>query len=280
MPTFEIDTDSSNDSGLSAKFELRINGSRVLKIHAHPQTHPDSIADMLQDAVFLFRDGLSLMTAGTDLDAIGEPLPMEWIYFNYDPAIFEAEQEAPPDTELLAFSDVTEFKHVNTSVNSQEQPPRIDFYGEQPLVGEKIYTINGVTAVKINHHPVMGINELADILEDAALDLRKELENRNPHRYDPDTISLTVPAMIVGSNLTNLMESYDTKFIMALEMEDHETADKYFEKGEKLYGWMTRNYTPEAIKNSPATQQRSHRIERFKGIRKHSENSPTSEQEP
>lgn len=253
---------------LDAKFELRIDGGLVMEFRVHPNTHPDAIADMLEDAAASFRNGFeSMMTCGDSLvagnadpdsqDEAHEPPPVEWKYFNYNPTTTE--------------TDSTSTQYPDSYTITNDNKPKRDFYGEQPLIGEIPYTINGVPAVTINYHPAMGLGEIADILEDGAKDLRKELESRNPLVYDPDTVTLTVPAMHAGQHLTNLLDSYSTKFGIALEMEDYEAADKYFNKGEKLFEWMHRNYTPEAIIESPAVDQLSRRIESFRGIKEHSQ---------
>lgn len=251
---------------LDAKFELKIDGGLVMEIRVHPDTHPHAISDILEDATTLFRNGFKSMMTDGDSGRNGEqhePPPVEWTFYNYNPET--------PETEALHPSN-----HITSpdgtaipADRSTGTKPERNFYGEQPLIGEIPYTINGIPAVTINYHPAMGIGEIADILEDGAKDLRKELENRNPLIYDPDTVTLTVPAMHVGKALTNLMDSYSSKLAIALEMEDYEAADVYFGKSEKLYEWMCRNYTPEAVKNNPDAQQLSARIESFKGIKQH-----------
>ena len=265
---------------LDAHFELKIDGGLVMEIRVHPKTSPDAIADMLEDAAFSFRDGFeAMMTCGDSLTTDNavpdnqseahEPPPAEWKFFNYNPAVPEAESttQYPDSYSALPKEDLS-------STNGSK--PRSDFHEEAPLIGEIPYSINGIPAVTINYHPAMGISEIADILEDATKDLRKELENRNPLLYDPDTVSLTVPAMHVGATLTNLLDSYNTKFGIALDMDDYEAADKYFNKSEKLFEWMYRNYTPEAIKNSPNVEQLSRRIESFRGIREHNGTGTTT----
>lgn len=263
---------------LDAKFELRIDGGMVMDIRVHPNTHPDAIADMLEDAAASFRNGFEpMMTCGDNVatDNAGpdskselyDPPPVEWKYFNYNPTDIEAESTSlqyPDDYTDLPVDDARA-----TDGSNEESRPRRDFHGEQPLIGKIPYSINGIPAVMVNYHPAMGLSEIAAILEDGAKDLRKELESRNPLVYDPDTVTLTVPAMLVGQHLTNLMDTYDGKFAVALELEDYDAADKFFSKCEKLYEWMCRNYTPEAIKNSAAVQQLSKRIESFKGIQQH-----------
>jgi hypothetical protein len=261
---------------LDAKFELKIDGGLVMEIRVHPNNHPDTIADILEDATESFRTGFQLMmTCGDNLDPDSqseayEPPSVEWKYFNYDPPTTETDP-TPQYTD-----DYAELS--NDDAPATDKPKR-DFNGEQPLIGEIPYTINGIPAVMINFHPAMGIDNLADILEDAAKDLRKEMESRNPLVYDPDTVTLTVPAMHVGQHLTNLADSYNTKFFLALEAEDTEAADKFFSKGEQLHEWMCRNYTPAAIKNSPAVQQLSRRIESFSGIRQPDGTDTTTPQE-
>lgn len=251
---------------LDAKFALKIDGGLVLEICVHPSTNPDAVADMLQDAVFSFRDGLTLMTAGTGLDAIGrnDPQPVEWLYFNYEPQTFVA--DPPADATTIAASD------TDSELSATGKP---SFYGEQPLIGETTYSVNGVPSVKLNYHPAMGISEIACILEDAAKDLRQELASRQPVQYDARTVSLTVPATRVGQHILNQLNSYNSKFEMALLAEDDEAAEKFFAISEKFYDWIHRNYTPEAIKNSSELQQ-THRLETFKGIRL----APLIEEEP
>lgn len=269
---------------LDARFELKIDGGQVMEIRVHPHTHPDAIADMLEDAAASFRNGFeSMMTYGDSLAADNvaldsqnealEPPPVEWKYFNYNPATTEAKlipTQYPDSYSALPNDDATA---------TDSTKPKRDFYDEQPLIGEIPYTINGIPAVMINYHPAMGIGEIADILKDAESDLRNELETRNPLLYDPDTVTLTVPAMRVGAHITNLLDSYNTKFGIALDTEDYEAADTYWSKGEKLFEWMHRNYTPEAIKNSPDVQQLSRRIESFRGIRGHKVTDTATPQE-
>lgn len=243
---------------LDARFELRIDGSRVLEIHAHPQTHPDAIADMLQDAVFSLRNGLALMTAGADLNTSNSdnPPPVEWLYFNYDPQVPKADPATDDDT--LSSGDA--YRDLQESTSSK------DFYGEQPLVGEATYTINGIPAVRINYHPALEMGALARILQDAAKDRLEELDSRQPVQYDSRTVSLTVPATRVGQHILNQLNSYIAKFETALMVEDQEAAEKFWTMSEKFYEWICRNFTPEAIKNSPELQQSRH-IAPFKGIK-------------
>lgn len=266
--------------GLDARFELRIDGSQVMEIRVHPNTHPDAIADMLEDAAASFRNGFkSMMTGGENVAADNadvvsqseahEPPPVEWKYFNYNTTNSESGSTPPQYSDGSTGLSADDASATDDS--SDDSKPKRDFHGEQPLIGEIPYTINGIPAVTINYHPAMGLGEIADILEDSAKDLRKELESRNPLVYDPDPVALTVPAMHVGAHLTKLLESHTTKFGIALELEDYEAADNFFSKSEKLFEWMHRNYTPEAIKNSPAVDQLSRRIESFRGIKEHSQ---------
>jgi hypothetical protein len=261
---------------LDARFELRIDGGLVMEIRVHPNTAADAIADMLEDAAASFRNGFeSVMTSGdslaadnVDTDSTGEahePPPVEWKHFNYNPANTEAVSTSPQYSD--DYTDLPGDDATAPDGSNGDSKPKRDFYGEQPLIGEIPYTINGIPAVTINYHPAMGIGEIADILKDAETDLRNELESRNPLVYNPDTVTLTVPAMRVCPHLTNQMDSYFSKFAIALELEDHEAADKFFSMSEKFYEWMHRNYTPEAIKNSPAVDQLSRRIESFRGIK-------------
>lgn len=254
---------------LDAKFELRINGDPLLQIQVSPHTHPDEIADMLEGFACTFREGVTNMmdkaeTSGQS--STSEPPQWQCLYYNYDPAEFETKQEAAPDSELLTADDVAEFEHIDTSADDQEATPRNDFYGEKPLIGETTYTINGVPAVKLNYHPSLGIDEIAVILEDVARDLRQELASRQPVQYDDRTVSLTVPATRVGQHILNQLNCYNEKFEMAILVEDDEAAEKFFAISEKLYEWICRNYTPEAIKNSPELQQ-TRRLETFRGIK-------------
>lgn len=264
---------------LDAKFELRIDGDPLLQIQVSPHTHPDEIADMLEGFSYTFREGVTNMmdkaeTSG--LSSPSEPPPWQCLYYNYDPAEFEGVREAAPDYELLTADDVAEFEHIDTSADDQETTtPRTDFYGEHPLIGETTYTINGVPAVKLNYHPSLGIDEIAVILEDAARDLRQELAGRQPVQYDDRTVSLTVPATRVGQHILNQLNCYNKKFEMAVLAESDEAAEKFFVISEKLYGWICRNYTPEAIKNSPELQQ-TRRLETFRGIKL----APLHEEEP
>ncbi len=77
---------------LEAKFELKINGGLVMQIEVHPQTHPEAIADMLEDAATSIREGVdTMMEPGESISAEGngtsdqgeskEPPPVEWRYF-------------------------------------------------------------------------------------------------------------------------------------------------------------------------------------------------------
>lgn len=243
--------------GLDARFELRIDSRRVLEIHAHPQTHPDTIADMLQDAVFSLRHGLAMMNPGTDHgdSCSEEPPPVEWTYFNYNPQNFTTEPQEGNTT--LPAADGGEI---------QENKPHRDFYGEQPLIGEITYTVNGIPATHINYHPAMGIDEIAHVLEDAAKDLRQKLASRQPVQHDARTVSLTVPAIYVGQHLLNQLNSYSDKIELALLAGDHKAAEKFMETSEKLYEWMARNYTPEAIKNSTTLEYQARQLRTFRGI--------------
>lgn len=266
---------------LAAKFELKIDGKPVMTIHAHPSTPPDAVADMLADATASFRNGFeSMMICGDNLDPdttdeTSEPMPVQWKYFNYNPTTTEVESTSPQYSD--DYTDLSADAATATDGSNDDTKPKRDFYSEQPLIGEIPYTINGIPAVTINYHPAMGIGEIADILEDGAKDLRKELEGRNPLIYDPDTVTLAVPAMRVGSHITHLMDAYTSKLSIALEQEDYEAADKYFSNSEKLYEWMCRNYTPQAIKNSPELQGQSRRLENFRGIREHGATDTTSD---
>jgi hypothetical protein len=279
---------------LNAKFELKIDGDLLMEIRFNPEIEPDGVADILEDAGACLRVGyLEMMECGDSMpvdnvdpdsrNEAHEPLQTGWTYFNYTPETSENEPATHHDdssarrdlyiypSDLLPDSFYEGRKPISetepTTTDTTATKPKRDFHGEQPLIGEIPYTINGIPAVTINYHPAMGLGGIADILEDAAKDLRKELESRNPLLYDPDTVSLTVPAMRVGSHLTNLMNSYDNKFYVAMELEDYDAADKFFGKAERLYEWMCRNYTPEAIKNSPELQQHTLRLESFRGIK-------------
>ena len=94
-------------------------------------------------------------------------------------------------------------------------------------------------------------------------------------QYDPRTLSLTVPAMRVGQHFINRLNSYNDKFELALLAGDDTAAYKFWERAEELYDWVYRNYTPEAIKNSPALQQ-TRKLEPFRGIKL----APLNEEEP
>lgn len=270
---------------LDANFELKIDGGLVMEIRTHPSTPPDAVADMLADATASFRTGFqSMMICGDNLaadnpdpDSQGEahePLPVEWKYFNYNPTTTEVESTPPQYSD--DYTELSADGATATDSGNGDNKQKRDFYGEQPLIGKIPYTINGIPAVTINYHPAMGIGEITDILENAVTDLRKELESRNPLIYDPDTVTLTVPAMHVGSHITNLMDAYTSKLSITLEQEDYEAADKYFSKSEKLYEWMCRNYTPQAIKNSPEPHEQLRRLENFRGIREHGGTDTTS----
>lgn len=157
--------------------------------------------------------------------------------------------------------------NLATAYGSKSCSVRLNGEVKELKAGETTYTINGVTAVKVNYHHAIGIGEIADILEDAAKDLRKELESRNQVQYDACTVSLTVPATYVNQHFTNQMNAQTDKFFFAMEDGNMEAAEKYWALGGKFYEYIRRNHTPEAIKNSQVLQQQAKRIQAFKGIR-------------
>lgn len=113
----------------------------------------------------------------------------------------------------------------------------------------------------INVHPQTSMEAVADILEDLAADIRRDLINKTPvltlhqrrNEIDTSSHSTTPPAAFIGKHLQDQFNTSFDKAILAMDYGDEATAQKYWDRSEKLYEWMVHNYTQEAIENGPAS---------------------------
>ena len=117
----------------------------------------------------------------------------------------------------------------------------------------------GVLLMKVRCHPWTPVDSLAMVLDDLAVEIRKDLNSKTPiltiqqrlHEIDTSDNSPTPPATFTGKAINNLLETALNKLNIAMEFGYDELIEKYFAMGEKLYEWQCNNYTPEAIENGP-----------------------------
>lgn len=218
---------------LSATLELSIKGHRVIEIKARPDTRPDDLAEMLEDAVMCIQTGMgSMMEHGACPDA--NTSLFEWRYFNYEPV--EAEIR------------------LNLPRNNDEPPPAPGLSARLEL------WIHENQMIEIHLHPWTPPDSLAAILADLAGNLRKDFKNKTPiltlaqrlHEINTTDKSPTTPASFSGKTICDRIKTAIDKMTLAMDYGDDEAAQKYFDQAEKLYEWQINNYTPEAIRNGPA----------------------------
>lgn len=119
--------------------------------------------------------------------------------------------------------------------------------------------IEGRKIMVVSVHPQTSMEAVANMLEDLAADIRRDLTSRTPvlslhqrrHEIDTTDNSPTTPATFCGKSIGDQFDSAVDKFIAASDYGDAAMARKYWDISEKLHEWMVHNYTPEAIENGP-----------------------------
>lgn len=120
-------------------------------------------------------------------------------------------------------------------------------------------SIEGSKIMVVSVHPQTSMEAIADMLEDLADSIRKDLASKTPiltlpqrqHEIDTSSHSLTPEAAFCGKGIHSLYNTTMDKYIMALDYADDATIQKYWDRAEKLYEWMVHNYTQEAIESGP-----------------------------
>lgn len=119
--------------------------------------------------------------------------------------------------------------------------------------------IEGRKIMVVSVHPQTSMEAVADMLEDLAADIRRDLTSRTPvlslhqrrHEIDTTDNSPTPSATFCGKSIGDRFDSAVEKFIAASDYGDAAMARKYWDISEKLNEWRVHNYTPEAIENGP-----------------------------
>ena len=120
-------------------------------------------------------------------------------------------------------------------------------------------SLEGRRIMVVSVHPQTCMEAVADMLEDLATDIRRDLRSKTPiltlpqrlHEIDTSSHSPTPPAAFIGTSLQDQYDAADAKLQLAMDYGDAESVQKYWGRCEKLYEWMVNNYTKEAIKNGP-----------------------------
>lgn len=119
-------------------------------------------------------------------------------------------------------------------------------------------TIGGSTVCEVCVHPQTPMSTVLEMLQDLCESIRKDLASSSPvlslhERTDVDTGSPSdFPAADYCSrSICNLIEASLQKMEVAMQLEDHEAAERHFERAQRLAEWENAQFSGNAIEAGP-----------------------------